>query len=111
MKKFIVLYHAPVSAMQQMANATPEQAKAGMDAWMAWAKKAGTAIVDLGMPLGNGKTLGGTVSVGSADNVAGYSVVQSESMDSAAKLFRDHPHLKVPGFSIQILEGLPMAGM
>ncbi len=51
MKKFLVLYHAPHSAVEQMANATPEQAKAGMDAWMGWARKAGPAIADLGMPL------------------------------------------------------------
>src|SRR5438270_862260 len=57
MKKFLVLYHAPVSASQQMSSVTPEQIKAGMDAWMTWANKAGNAIVDLGMPLGNGRRL------------------------------------------------------
>ena len=29
MNKYLVLYRAPVSAREQMANATPEQAKAG----------------------------------------------------------------------------------
>jgi hypothetical protein len=38
MKKFLVLYRAPISAREQMAKATPEQAKAGMDAWMGCAK-------------------------------------------------------------------------
>jgi hypothetical protein len=40
MKKFLVLYRAPISAREQMAKATPEQAKAGMDAWMGWAKRS-----------------------------------------------------------------------
>lgn len=96
--------------MQQMANATPEQAKAGMDAWMAWAKKAGTAIVDLGMPLGNLKKLGAKMD-NAGDNVTGYSILQADSLDSATKLFNDHPHLKMPGFSIEVLESLPLPGM
>jgi len=34
MKKFIVIYHAPGSAMEQMQNATPEEMKKGMEPWM-----------------------------------------------------------------------------
>ena len=41
MKKFLVLYQSTVPASEQMKNATPEQAKAGMDAWMSWAGRAG----------------------------------------------------------------------
>src|SRR5215510_13456177 len=51
MTKFMVLYRSFASARDQMENATPEQRKAGMDAWMAWAARAGDAIVDLGSPL------------------------------------------------------------
>jgi hypothetical protein len=32
MNKYLVLYHSSVPAREQMAQATPEQAKAGMDA-------------------------------------------------------------------------------
>jgi hypothetical protein len=32
MKRFLVLYQSATSAEEQMARATPEQAKAGMDA-------------------------------------------------------------------------------
>jgi hypothetical protein len=39
MSKFLVLYNSPAPAVEMMANATPEQAPAGMEAWMAWAKK------------------------------------------------------------------------
>src|SRR5436305_9658 len=47
MKKFLVLYKAPTSAFEQMQKSTPEQQKAGMDAWMAWSKKAASSIVDM----------------------------------------------------------------
>jgi hypothetical protein len=40
MQKFLVLYQSTVPASEQMKNATPAQAKAGMDAWMAWAGQA-----------------------------------------------------------------------
>ena len=50
MKKFLVLYQSTVPASEQMKNATPEQAKAGMDAWMSWAGRAGSGIVDMGSP-------------------------------------------------------------
>jgi hypothetical protein len=35
-----------------MGKATPEQQKAGMDAWMGWMKKAAPSVVDGGAPLG-----------------------------------------------------------
>ncbi len=52
MKKFLVLYRAPVAAFEQMKKSSPEQQKAGMDAWMAWSTKAAASIVDMGAPLG-----------------------------------------------------------
>jgi hypothetical protein len=111
MKKFLVLYHAPVSASQQMSSVTPEQIKAGMDAWMTWANKAGNAIVDLGMPLGNGRRLTASSENDSTATVTGYSILQADSIEVLTKLLKDHPHLRMPGFSIEIFEGLPMPGM
>ena len=73
MKKFLVIYEAPISASEQMANATPEQAKAGMEAWMTWAKKAEGSIVDLGAPLGD------PVSFGRASKARGSRLLDSSS--------------------------------
>jgi hypothetical protein len=46
---FLVLYNSPVPAAEMMAQVTPQQAQAGMDAWNAWAEKNGDSIVDLGV--------------------------------------------------------------
>ena len=46
MKKYIVIYHAPMSAMEQMQNTPPEEAKKGMEMWMQWAAKCGDHLVD-----------------------------------------------------------------
>jgi hypothetical protein len=49
--KYLVLYRSTMTADELMSQNNPEQAQAGMDAWMAWAQQAGDAIVDLGAPL------------------------------------------------------------
>src|SRR5262249_27488876 len=107
MKKYLVLYLSSVPASDQMSKASPEQAKAGMDAWMAWANKAGKAIVDLGAPLGNPIKVS-AASVGSSDSkVAGFSILQGESSEGTAALLKDHPHHRAPGSSIEVFEFLP----
>jgi len=111
MKKFVVLYHSTTSVQDQMAAATPEQMKAGMDAWMAWAKKAGSAVVDLGMPLMSAKQIAsGSVKDGSG-TVNGFSILQGDSMDAIVGLLKEHPHLHMPGSSIEVFEGRSMPGM
>lgn len=112
MKKFLVLYRAPVSAQEKMANATPEQAKAGMDAWMRWMEKSGDLVVDLGQPLGSTKHMTGKA-LGDGDHtIAGFSIVQGNSMDAVTRQLHDHPHFLMPGgCSIEVHEFLPMPGM
>ena len=108
-KKYIVLYRAPTSAEEQMKSATPEQAKAGMDAWMKWSKKAASAIVDLGAPTGHAIAVGKEAPAPNA--VVGYSILQADSRDAACALLEGHPHLTMPGFSIDVHEMLPLPGM
>lgn len=108
MTKYLVLYRAEISAQEQMANTSPEQAHAGMEAWMAWASKAGDAIVDLGMPLRPCTHLGtGDTAVGDA---AGFSIMQGESLEAVTEVLAGHPHLGWGG-TIDVLEFLPLPGM
>ena len=112
MKKFLVVYHATSGAMEQMATLTPAQQKAGMDEWMSWAKEVGSALVDLGSPLGNGMSLASKGAVASAKEVAGYSVMQAESMNAVLGLLKRHPHFRMPGqCSIEVHEALALPGM
>ena len=92
-----------------MANATSEEAQAGMDAWMDWAKRNGESVVDVGVPLGAGARISsGSVSAASTQ-ASGYSVIEAESLEAAAML-KDHPHLQTPDGTIDVLEYLPMPG-
>jgi hypothetical protein len=103
--KYLVLYRSGMTASEQMASNTPEQAQAGMDAWMAWAGQAGDAIVDLGTPTS-------VVDPGgdSGDPIGGYSILQAESHDALTALLDRHPH-KTTGGTIETLEMLSMPGM
>jgi hypothetical protein len=110
MTKFMVLYRSAVSAREQMASGTPEQAQAGMDAWTAWAAKAGDAIVDLGAPLADAAHLGPGSTGGDSQHVTGFSILQVESADALSSVLDGHPHLKWGG-SIDVLEFLSIPGM
>ena len=107
MARFLVLYRAPVSAREQMANVTPEQAQAGMEVWEAWAGRAGDAIVDLGAPLGDASIVGGGEAYG---DLAGYSILEAASHDAVMELLQDHPHFHTPGGQVEVHESLPVPG-
>ena len=112
MSKFMVIYYAPASANEQMANATPEQMAEGMKPWMAWAERCGKGLVDMGSPLGNGKKVTKSGASDSGHEVAGYSVLEAADMAGALKLLDGHPHLEwAEGCQIEVHEMMPMPGM
>ncbi|MGE0451779.1 MAG: hypothetical protein AB7Q29_19555 [Vicinamibacterales bacterium] len=112
MVKFLVLYESTIPAAEQMKNVTPEQAKAGMDAWMAWAGRVGSAIVDMGSPVAARARLTGSNQTAPANaQTSGYSILQAESKDALMALLENHPHFMSPGASIQVFEFLPLPGM
>lgn len=109
MSKFMILYRAHTSAREQLANATPAQMQAGMEAWRAWANKVGYAIADLGSPLAHTTHIGpGTAS---ADGVTGYSILEAGSAEEIGTILNGHPHLDMPGGSIEVLELIPIGDM
>lgn len=111
MKKFLVLYKASTAAFDQMMKATPEQQKAGMDAWNAWGKKAAGSIVDMGGPLG--KSLSVTPQGASAvrNDLGGFSILQAESKEALAETMKGHPHFMMPDSTIEIIEVMSIPGM
>jgi hypothetical protein len=110
MKKFIVIYHAPQDAIEQTANATPEQMEEGMKPWMEWAQKCGSKLVDLGTPLAGGqRVLPGGKSEASTRSVCGYSILEADSMEEAKSLLAGHPHLMWrQDCEIEVHEAMPL---
>jgi hypothetical protein len=105
--KFMVLYLAPVSAEQQI-NVSPEEMKKGMEPWMAWYKKSGKAIVDVGTPLGKGMCVDKKGNCKGQSQVTGCSIVQAKDMATVKAMVADHPHLMMPKASIEVFEMMPM---
>lgn len=106
MKRFLALYHTPVDAMQQMANASEADKAAAMQRWQDWRTAHEENVVDFGAP---------TMSAGSSSNptssttVGGYSVLQAESLNALKEACKDHPHNGWhPEASIEFLECMAM---
>ena len=110
MKKFIVTFHAPASAMEQMgqmATASAEEQQKAVAPWMEWAERVGSALVDAGSPLMGGQTLSRSGSSPSDKGVVGYSILQAEAMQAAKALLEDHPHLEwMAGCEIEVYESM-----
>jgi hypothetical protein len=83
--------------------------RAGMDAWMAWGRAHEKAIVDDGGLLGRTKRVSADGITDVRNNLAGYTVVEAESHEAAAKMFLNHPHFTIfPGDAVEIMECLPI---
>jgi hypothetical protein len=109
LKKFVAIYSAPRAAIEQMmANATPEQMKAGMDAWWGWINKNKASLVDVGAPLGKTKHITAQGVTDTRNEITGYTVVQADTLDAAARLFEAHPHFQLAGAHVEVMEVMPV---
>ena len=72
---------------------------AGIEKWTAWEERNAASILDRGGMVGK------TTRITKAVNpFCGYLVVEAETADDAARLFRDHPHITVfPGDGVDIM--------
>ena len=111
MKKFLVLYKAPTASFEQMKKATPEQQKAGMDAWMTWSKKASGSIADMGAPLGKSLRVTNSGASPLTNDLGGYSILQAESKEALTETLKGHPHFMTPDGFIEVVEIMPLPGM
>jgi hypothetical protein len=117
MKKFLAVYTGtPTSrqatgwdALDPKERARREQA--GMAAWMKWGEDHGAAVVENGGPLGKTKLVSKNGISDTRNNLAGYVIVEAESLDAAAKMFVGHPHFSIfPGDGVEVVEVLPIPG-
>ena len=92
-------YLLAYSGGADMAEATPEQQQAVMEAWGAWFGSLGAAVVDGGNPFGPSTTVSPDGSVGGVGGSAltGYSILSADGLDAAAALAKGCPLLSVGG--------------
>lgn len=110
MAKFILLYNGPATPAEQMDKGLVQKV---MGAWKTWMEKLGPAMVDMGQPMANGRSVVDDGSEGKALLLTGYSIIEAANMDEAVKLVDGHPFLsdKTGKFSVEVFELMPVPGM
>lgn len=114
MKKFVAIYRVPVEVMQQWKTTTsPEEMKVqgeklGKDMF-AWMDKHKASIVDNGLPLGKNTRMTAQADAepkveALSNDLNAYIVVQAESAEAVAEMFKDNPHMSIPGAFLDIME-------
>ena len=115
MKKFLVLYLAPMTGMEEWMKIDPEKRKieeekmkAEWGKWMNENKKMLTGIT-----AGIGKTKRVTMEgiIDTKNNIMLYSMVEADSHNEATALFKNHPHLAIGGATIEVMPINPLPGM
>lgn len=115
MKKFVVIYRVPVETMAEWKKTTSQeemmkQGKELGEKMMAWTAKNEKAFVDKGMPLGKNKRMTSGGAKDEANDLNYMCVMQAESADEIAAMFKDNPHFDIPTSFVDIME-VPHMGM
>jgi hypothetical protein len=115
MNKYFVVYRVPVETMQEWKkNTSPEEMKAqgeklGAD-MMAWTKAHEKNLVDKGQPLGKTKRVTSQGVEDTTNDLNYCCIVEAESHEAAAELFKDNPHLQIPTSYVDVME-IPHMGL
>ena len=115
MKKFLVLYQAPLSVLDEWKKTDPSKRKAAEEKmqaeWKKWTADHASMFADKGAGVGKTKRVAANGTSDTRNDIMLYAVVQAESYDAATKAFEGHPHLQIPQASIEIMEAHPLPGM
>lgn len=113
MKKFLAVFTGTQASMAKWSELSEQERKKreseGIAAWHAWIEKNKQAIVEVGSPLGKTKNISAAGIADIRNNLTGFTVVQADSHEAAARLFENHPHFSIfPGDGIEVMECLPI---
>jgi hypothetical protein len=101
MNTFVLLYNGG------KAPSSPEEGAKSMKIWQAWFEKLGKSVVDAGKPFGQGKTVTSSGISDGAHASNGYTILQAESLSSAASIARGCPII-ADGGEVQVFETMAM---
>ncbi len=89
---------------QEERKAQEDELKAGWDTWLAAHKDSVLNTI----ALGKTKRVNASGVEDTKNGMMLSSYVQAESLEAAAEIFKDHPHLKIPEATIEIMETNPL---
>ena len=114
MKKFLVLYCMPAKGMKEWMKLPEEERKSAQDTmkadWDLWMNNHKDMVLETSGAGKNQRVTKEGVG-GVANDVMLFSTVQAESEEQVSTLFKQHPHLDIPGAYIEIMPANYLPGM
>ncbi len=106
MQKCIAMYMAPAETMAEWmqkpeADRKEDEQKMKQE-WDAWMSAHATMIIET-CPTGKNMRVTGDTVATTSNDVMMYSIVEAESQEAAAEIFKNHPHFGIPGATIDIM--------
>lgn len=112
MPKFLAIYTGTASATEKAQAEGRIDKAAGMKAWGEWMETHAASVVDPGGPLGRTKKISPDGIADITNTAAAYIIVEAESHQAAAEMFRGHAHFtKFPGEGVEVMPILDMPEM
>jgi hypothetical protein len=111
MHKFMVMYLTPFQNIQEWMK-TPEAERKAQEEkmkaeWNSWMAKNGSMIKETNATGATTRvTTRGSVAV--HNDLMLYSVIEAESAEAAAEVFKTHPHFGIPDATIEIMPIRPI---
>ena len=111
MKHFTVLYIAPVNTLDEWMKKPEAERKAAeatmQQEWGTWLSEHKDAVLNT-ISLGVTKRVSQNGIEDTRNGLMLSSYVAAESLEAVAELFKNHPHLGIPGATIEIMEARPL---
>jgi hypothetical protein len=108
-KQFLAVYTGTPGMTP--ASMREEAMSKGMAAWGKWMVDHAAQVVVEGGPLGKTKQVSKAGIADIRNTMTGFTIVQAETHEEAAKLFENHPHFMIfPGDAVEIMECMPIPG-
>ena len=115
MKKFLVTYLAPAAVIDDWKKTEPAKRKEAEEKmqgeWKQWMSDHATMFVDKGAGVGKTRRVTAQGTSDTKNDIMLYAIVEAESHEAGAKIFKGHPHLQIPQSSIEVMEIHPLPGM
>ena len=107
----MVLYEMPVAGLEEWMKKPEADRKSEEDGlkaeWDAWLAAHASAVMNT-VSVGKTKRVSAGGVEDAKNDIMLSSYAQGESAEAVADAFKDHPHLKIPGATIEIMEVKPM---